>query len=77
MDDKNEVVFVGRDKLQSRKKHFAVMHNNFVNKTLNYARRAQLNAEWFWFLDRMKASDLILAVLLRNFLCTLIHLQNF
>ena len=45
MDDKNKVVFVGRDKLQSRKKHFAVMHNNFLNKTLNYVRRAQLNAE--------------------------------
>ena len=37
MDDKNEVVFVDRDKLQSGKKQCAVMHNNFVNKTLNYA----------------------------------------
>ena len=45
MDDKNEAVFVNRDKLQSGKKQGAVMHNNFVNKTLNYAKRAKYSAE--------------------------------
>ena len=45
MDDKNEVVFADRDKLQSGKKQCAVMHNNFVNKTLNYARSAKCPAE--------------------------------
>ena len=37
MDDKNEVVFVDRGKLQGVKKWCAVMHNNFVNKTLNHS----------------------------------------
>ena len=45
MDDKIEVVFIYRDKLQSGKKQCAVMHNNFVNKTLNYARSAKRPAE--------------------------------
>ena len=47
MDAKNEVVFVDRDKLQSGKKQCAVMHNNFVNKALNYARSAKCPAEQF------------------------------
>ena len=37
MYDKNEVVFVDRDKLQGGKKECAVMHNNFVNKALNHS----------------------------------------
>ena len=41
MDDKSEFVFVVRDKLQSGKKQRAVMHNDFVNKTLNHAKRAK------------------------------------
>ena len=45
MDDKNEFVFVVRDKLQGGKKQRAVMHNNFVNKTLNHAKRAKRPAE--------------------------------
>ena len=45
MDDKNEVVLVVRDKLKSRKKQCAVMHNNFVNKTLNYTKRAKRPAD--------------------------------
>ena len=45
MDDKNEVVFVGGDKLQSGEKQCAVVHNNFVNKTLNYAKRAKRLAD--------------------------------
>ena len=45
MDDKNEVVLVVRDKLQSGKKQCAVMHNNFVKKTLNYTKRAKCPAE--------------------------------
>ena len=45
MDDKNEVVFVDRDKLPSGKKQCAVMHNNFVSKTLNYNRSAKHPAE--------------------------------
>ena len=45
MEDKNEVVFVHINKLQSGKKQCAVMHNNFVNKTLNYAKRAKCPAE--------------------------------
>ena len=45
MDDKNEVVVVVRDKLLSGKKQGAVMHNNFVNKTLNYTKRAKRPAE--------------------------------
>ena len=45
MDDKKEVALVVRDKLQSGKKSCAVIHNNFVNKTLNYAKRAKRPAE--------------------------------
>ena len=45
MDDKNEVVFIVRDKLQSGTKWCAAMLNNFVNKTLNYAKRAKRPAE--------------------------------
>ena len=45
MDDKNEFVFVVRDKLQGGKKQRAVMHNNFVNKTLNHAKRAKRPTE--------------------------------
>ena len=45
MYDKNEVVFVGRAILQSGKKWCAVMHNNFVNKTLNYAKSAKCPTE--------------------------------
>ena len=45
MDDKNEVVFIDGDKLQSGEKQCAVVHNNFVNKTLNYAKRAKRLAE--------------------------------
>ena len=45
MDDKNEVVLVVRDKLQSGKKQCAVMHNNFVKKKLNYTKRAKRPAE--------------------------------
>ena len=45
MDAENEVVFVDRDKLQSGKKQCAVMHNDFVNKALNYARSAKCPAE--------------------------------
>ena len=45
MDDKNEVVLVVRDKLQNGKKQCAVMHNNFVKKTLNYTKRAKCPAE--------------------------------
>ena len=45
MDDKNEVVPVVRDKLKSRKKQCDVMHNNFVNKTLNYTKRAKRPAD--------------------------------
>ena len=44
-DDKNEVVLAVRDKLQSGKKWCAVMHNNFVNKTFNYTKRAKRPAE--------------------------------
>ena len=45
MDDKNKVVFVGKDKLKSRKKQCAVMHNNCVNKTLNYAKETKRPVE--------------------------------
>ena len=45
MGDKNDVMFAVRDKLQSGKKQCAVMHNNFVKKTLNYAKRTKRPAE--------------------------------
>ena len=34
MDDENEIVFVDSDKLQGGKKYCAVMHNNFINKSI-------------------------------------------
>ena len=45
MDDKSEVVLVDRDKLQSREKQCTIMQNNFVNKTLNHAKRSKRPAK--------------------------------
>ena len=67
MDDKNELVLVVRDKLQSGKKQCGVMHNNFVKKITPKEQSAlQNNSD---FMDKMEASDLILPMLLRNLLC--------